>query len=104
MVENWTYDGPEWVFLQPAEDADAEGRTWCKDAINTPVDYRQDQTEPTDCPYVRGDMYEALEEKISVQAKLIEKLGYDHECCDPENCRFCIAYDEFVPEPAKGGE
>ena len=27
--------------------------------------------------------------------ELIEKLSYDHECCDRENCRFCIAYDAW---------
>ncbi len=33
--------------------------------------------------------------KIKTQAELIEKLSYDHECCDSENCRFCIAFNAW---------
>lgn len=65
MAEDWTYDGPEWIYLQPECDATEDGRLWCKDAINVPTEERQDQTEPTDCPYVRGDVYDAVVEKLA---------------------------------------
>jgi len=71
MAEDWTYDGPEWIYLQPSCDETEEGRLWSEDAINVPTEERQDQTEPTDCPYVRGDLYQALVTMVTEQGKLI---------------------------------
>ena len=41
-----------------------------------------------------ADRMQFLEEKATAQAGLLEQLSYDHECCDPEGCRFCIAVNE----------
>ncbi len=65
MADQWTYDGPDWIYLQPVDDAPPEGREWSSDAINVPTDDRQDQTEPTDCPYVRGDIHDAVVLKLA---------------------------------------
>jgi len=80
MAEDWTYDGPDWIYLQPDCDADAEGRTWCKDAINIPTEERQDQTEPTDCPYVRGDIHDAVVKKLAESNRVKEHLLIQAQC------------------------
>ena len=64
MGNHWSDDGPERIYLQPALDADEEGRTWCRDAIHTPDELRCPDTEPTDTPYIREDLHlSALAEK-----------------------------------------
>jgi NTP pyrophosphatase (non-canonical NTP hydrolase) len=65
VAEQWTYDGPGWIYLQPVEGADDDRREWYEEPINLPADYRQDQTEPTDCPYVRGDIHDAVVLKLA---------------------------------------
>ncbi len=83
MAEQWTYDGPEWIYLQPVDDAPPKGREWSSDAINLPTEEREDQTEPTDCPYVRGDIHDAVVEKLAERDRevggLVKAFSHYHE-------------------------
>ena len=45
-----------------------------------------------------------LEARVAELEGLLQKLSYDHECCDSENCRFCIAVDAFAAEPEEPNE
>ena len=60
--------------------------------------FAPDSDTKPECPYCR---ITTLEAKLEASERLIEKLSYDHECCDPENCRFCIAVDALTTPTAE---
>jgi len=44
-----------------------------------------------------------LEARVAALEGLLQKLSYDHECCDSENCRFCIAVDALAAKEKSSG-
>ena len=74
MAEHWTYEGPEWIYLQPCWASGYPGRTWCKDAVATPDDPGLGPDDKTDTPYVRGDLYEALQAQLHAKTEECVRL------------------------------
>jgi hypothetical protein len=37
-----------------------------------------------------------MEQRALRVEAILKRLRDDHECCDPENCRFCLAVGDFA--------
>ena len=53
-----------------------------------------DNTEGAETHEDMADVYQSLADALDSR---IDRLRASHECCDPENCRFCSEF--ATPEP-----